>query len=57
MTHHELGTGLANRLLGDDYAADKEQLFHVTVTETEAERQPDGMADDFTPATDDICRD
>ena len=45
LIHHELGTGLADRLLGGDHTADKEQFFHVTVTETEAERQPDGMAD------------
>ena len=46
-THHELGTGLADYLLGDNHTADKEQFFHVTVTETEAVRQPDGMADDL----------
>ena len=40
--------GLADRLLGDDPAVDEEQFFHVTMPETEAERQADGMVDDLT---------
>jgi hypothetical protein len=41
-------TPLANGLIGHDDATYKEQLFDITVTETEPIVQPDAMADDLS---------
>jgi hypothetical protein len=40
-------TPLPDRLIGDDNATDKEQLFDIPVTEAEPVVQPDAVADDL----------
>jgi hypothetical protein len=40
-------TPLADGLIGDDDATNKEQLFDIPIAETEPERQPDTVADNL----------
>jgi hypothetical protein len=43
----EFSAPLPNRLVGDDDATGEQELFHITVAETEPEIQPDTVADDL----------
>ena len=43
----EFPASLPNRLVGDDDATGEQQLFHITVAETEPEIHPDAVADDL----------
>ena len=44
----EFAAPLADGLVGDDDAADKEEFFHSTVAQRKAEVPPDGVADDLS---------
>jgi hypothetical protein len=43
----ELAAPFADRLVGHDDSAFKQQLFDITKTQAEPEGQPHGMADNF----------
>jgi hypothetical protein len=43
----ELATPLADGFVCDDDPTDEQQLFDIALAETEAEIQPDSMADDL----------